>query len=1041
MNMSRSHYVLALILSAVASAAVLAPSDAPCEEQPQLIQPVGRFAPGPGDRIADIEIKSPGGINLADIRKILDVNRGDPFSIESVRHSTKLLYQTGLFSDIAVYTYRKANQISLVFELNPRLRVNKVKLTGNKHVPDLEVMRAVRVDKNDEFIPQNVTQMEMDVRKLMEKSGFMLSKVNIIATQLPGTIKYDLEVRIEEGPPERISEIRFEGHAHFPPEAILDEMGLHQGDRLDMTAIEKKVTWLKEYYKGRGFPFAVVKSAKAKHAHDGRTAELIIPVVSGGRMKITFDAPKGVPVKTLRKAVEKALEDREGADVQYLIENLKDQLVVSGFAFAEVKARLIKNGEYDRDVLVFVVSAGPQVLVRDIRFTGNMNVPGEKLNDTVAAAADEYRPVGSIFEAVRIDEPDRGLIDDGQSYLAHPDFAPLYETDPEIVFVQDKFDKAAQSLAEQYKSMGFLEPRIARPEVQFSPDNKLVTLTYKIVEGPQTFIKSIKFAGNTSFSNYYLSYQLKSLFSSSLNLYEVEEARIKIQQLYAEHGFAYVTVSDELKFSGDRTDADVIYHIDEGRQVRVDRIVLQGNDSTHDSIVIGNLNFRPGDLYKPSSVTKSQSNLLKLQTFQSAGISLLDPDEMASFKDVGVFVKERIPQMFKILGGVSTEDGIRAGAEYTHLNLGGRALELTARLKLSWQVFAYVPGMMNADVAEQFRELPWYDAIAREANISLNVPRIYQVPFNMSARVDLVNERINERAYFEDRTAVTPGIEMQLADPLTLLLSYTFEYDFITRSAAVVPSSQLTQQEQQVLNSPQGVLWLGTIRPTLVLDYRDDKFNPHSGFMFKVASEYTMSFTTPKTRERIIIDPFDTTKFVSTSVQDANVNFIKLYGNFSFYIPTSKHTTLAFLIGGGNIFLLGDNSVTTANSVFYMGGRSTLRGFQEQSMFPADISDYRKHTSSGGTAISPGGNTYILYKAEFRFPLTAGFEGGLFVEAGNLWLDPKNFNPIKLRPCVGLGMRYRTPVGPVAVDVGFNLTPDKSISEPAAALQFSVGVF
>jgi outer membrane protein assembly factor BamA len=1004
------------------------------------IVPEGRFVPDQGEKIADVEIRCMEGVNLSDVRKLVSMGVGAVFSPDKVSRSIKLLYETGLFSDISVYARREQGALIMVLDLTPRLRVSGITVKGRGHLAELEILRVMRVERNDEFVPQDVPRMEADIGKLYERAGFRSARVAVKARQKQGTIRHALEVEIEEGRPTVISEVRFEGDAHFPPSLLMDEISLSPGDRLDMGAVEKKLDYMLEFYRKADFPFASVGRPKTAFSADGPAAVLTVPVDCGERTRIAFDVPKGFPAAGLRKALGKAQEEKTATGAGTLIERFREYLDSAGFPFGTVEAKRTRNPG-GTGVLTFRVNPGRQVLVGAVEFKGNPGISAAGLMETVDAFTDNYRPSDTIFEPVPADDPDSGLLDRSQGYREEPDLAPAFSTDPSRVFVKDKFEKASQPPQDLYRASGFTEARVSKPELRFSDDKSRASITYNVSEGPRSLIRGIRFQGNTAFSSTYLSYQLKSLFSPYLSPYEVEEARLKIQKLYEEQGYAYVSVAEDLSFSRDRTDVDVIYRIDEGMQVKVGRVVLQGNDLTHDTVVRGNLAFKQGDTLKPSLIVKSQSNILKLQAIQGAGISLLDPDEMEAVKDVGVFVKERAAQSFSVSGGVSTEDGVRASVEYSHLNLGGRTLELGARLKLSYQVFAWVPGVMDKTVAQEFQDLPVWDSIAREGVVSLSMPRIYGLPFNMSSRLDLINERINERVYFQDRIAATPAVELQLAEPLTLLLSYTFEYDFIKMSKASVPLSSLTIAEQRRLSSPQGLLWLNSVQPTIVLDYRDDKFNPHKGFMIRVSTEYWRSLSTQKPSERIIVDPFDNSQFVSAQVADPVVNFIKLYGSFSFYIPTSKRTTLAFMIGGGNIFLLGDNAVTTADSMFYMGGRSTLRGFQESAMFPEDLEDYRKRTSTGSVALSPGGNTYILYKAEFRFPVAGGFEAGLFAEAGNLWIEPSNFNPFKLRPCAGFGIRYKTAVGPLALDVGFNLLPDNAAREPAAAFQFSVGLF
>ena len=74
-------------------------------------------------------------------------------------------------------------------------------------------------------------------------------------------------------------------------------------------------------------------------------------------------------------------------------------------------------------------------------------------------------------------------------------------------------------------------------------------------------------------------------------------------------------------------------------------------------------------------------------------------------------------------------------------------------------------------------------------------------------------------------------------------------------------------------------------------------------------------------------------------------------------------------------------------------------------------------------------------------PAFTALDLGVFLEAGNLWADRTNFDPLKVRTTAGAGLRYVTPVGPLAFDVGFNLDRDVAINEPQAQFHFSIGTF
>ena len=101
-----------------------------------------------------------------------------------------------------------------------------------------------------------------------------------------------------------------------------------------------------------------------------------------------------------------------------------------------------------------------------------------------------------------------------------------------------------------------------------------------------------------------------------------------------------------------------------------------------------------------------------------------------------------------------------------------------------------------------------------------------------------------------------------------------------------------------------------------------------------------------------------------------------------------------------------------------------------------------RRTGEDVRCVSLGGNVFINLKGELRFPvLPETIEGAIFVDAGNLWVDPERFVFWKLRPTTGIGIRWLSPVGPVAFDVGFNLIRDEERREDMWDWHFNIGVF
>jgi outer membrane translocation and assembly module TamA len=65
----------------------------------------------------------------------------------------------------------------------------------------------------------------------------------------------------------------------------------------------------------------------------------------------------------------------------------------------------------------------------------------------------------------------------------------------------------------------------------------------------------------------------------------------------------------------------------------------------------------------------------------------------------------------------------------------------------------------------------------------------------------------------------------------------------------------------------------------------------------------------------------------------------------------------------------------------------------------------------------------------------------VFSDLGNLWAEAANLDPLRVRPTAGAGLRLDTPVGPIALDWGFNLSPRAQLEERDNAVHFSIGLF
>jgi outer membrane protein assembly factor BamA len=124
---------------------------------------------------------------------------------------------------------------------------------------------------------------------------------------------------------------------------------------------------------------------------------------------------------------------------------------------------------------------------------------------------------------------------------------------------------------------------------------------------------------------------------------------------------------------------------------------------------------------------------------------------------------------------------------------------------------------------------------------------------------------------------------------------------------------------------------------------------------------------------------------------------------------------------------LGDNEEIIATRRFYAGGYNTHRGYGRRNLGPKNLEGNAR-----------GGEFVALAGAEVRFPLIWIFDGAIFLDAGNLWDKPENFNYDDIPVAIGFDLDLRTPLGPIRVGYGHNVA-NRVAGEPLGIWHFGIG--
>jgi outer membrane protein assembly factor BamA len=995
---------------------------------------------------------------------------GDILSPALARRAMQELADSGRYAEIRAEAVADGAGAALRLIVVPRRIVASVRIVGGA-LPDDETRRAIGLDAESEVTLPLLAAAGDRARAYYVRRGFPEAIVAPDAIDTDDPMRVVLVFYVTAGRTRNLSSRTF----HVVParseriDPILDDYGLSRGDRADEDALTAADAAEQDELRKRGWPSAAVTH---RLANQGAWAALTVDVAAGPFVRVRFEGNHAFDEADLDDAL--ALDDSDDRAPGTLATRIEKYYSDRGYLDATVVPELRGAATAPLNDLVLVIREGSLVRVTSRRFPC---LSGNRSPDDVGAEIDSFLsetlPGTGFAGAVDQRATDRVL---GPRNTTGARVTPV-EANPWKTFVPEVYDRATRHLTELYRSEGYLSatvgpatlirracdlrsppgkcipvgplpvPAVTCPATAIDlpaddpapvppcvPDPRKghrcepdVALSIPVKLGPRAILWDLGFEGNRVLVEKELAKIADVELGEPVSQIELEKARRRILDEYAERGFAFATVELRVELSPDRTRGRARFLINEREPVRVKDIVVHGAVRTNESLILRRLAFGKGDLYRRSDVRSTEERLATLGVFSSVTVELEDPEVYAKEKVVVVTVRERSAQYLDVRPGFSTGDGVRVMFEYGHRNIGGEAVRLTLRVQLG-----LLPDFLifEDDVRQRFQALPLEKRLERRDTVSIEFPEVGLGPLFPLELVGL-DVRDNSRDF---------GLTKQAG---IVTLSYRPTTRFVTQlggslelNDAQFLATGATLAQYQLLNPslrvPEGTTAAVAERTNVTWDRRDDPFNATRGTFLSAGVEHVHA--SPVGNEAKITS-----------------DFLRLTSRVAGYVRLSdRGLALAMSFRWGYNYQLTSGSQTYPDRLFFFGGADTIRGFIQDSVIPEDlaqqiIADAKKSNTANSAILTAdnvairGGDFMLNPRVELRIPLGGVFQTALFLDSGNVWLDPKKVDPFHLRYATGTGLRATTPVGPLAVDVGINL--DRREWEDLFAFHFSIGLF
>jgi len=1004
---------------------------------------------------------------------LVPLRRGAPVSRSNLQQAVRVLFRSGRFARVAaLLAPGPSSGVRVILLVEPRRTVATLSFVGARSLDEATLRKAADLPSGTEYSPARLDRAARGIALAYFRAGWRKAAVRWDASPVGEQAAIDFSV--SEDDPTTLVRVEFPGDRGLTEPELHAAMDLPPGALLDVDRVERGLAQVRLRLRDRQFFRARVGRPRVEAADERGVVE--VPMEAGPRFRLQVRGNRTFDADTLLSYLGyTGAEPLVPLLQRTLAERMRGFYELAGHPEARVVARETdapppgaeEPGGIPQDpgplrlaepapaeqppppvptsaarLVTFVVNEGPTVRVTRRVFPGAVHFPQPELERRVDSALEDAVPdvlLGGREEALLQTTHTGG--DPVVPARARPRVVPRE------IFAAAPYKAACAHLVNLYKSEGYLDAEVGPARLDVGTG----TVVVPVAEGPRSSIGEVRVAGTDAVPEAEVRRAVAVKPGDPLSFFAIEESRAAVQQLYLTRGHLFVRVEDEEdpEPGSDPPRAAVTLRVDEGPVVKVDRVEIKGLLRTDPALVRGVLTLGEGDPVTPQACQESVRNILKLGLFVSASVEPADPELPAADKALVVEVREKPSIAAEAKGGLSLADGPRVSGQLQWANVGGRNRTVALAAALNWPVFRYLWGCADC-------ELP-NDSLERRIRAGISAPQFRGAGLTpVDLRADLVHENLLRPAYHLTKYALlgsVDGLGRTKLGPFETgaLLQVEFErdkFELLQQGAELGP----TIADKRAGLLPQGSILLVSLRPSLTLDARDDKLNPTRGVLASISADLARSLVPseppPCSAGAVCEQPFD-------------IALVRTLANAQAWVPLYRPARVTLSLAGrvGGI-LRGEGTKVIGTKRFFLGGTQSLRSFNEDDLVPQDVREAAHRSedlcnslltrtacdeqamrrASGRLPTSSGGEFVLLGRAELWFALGGTADAGVFLDAGNLWLDPERVDPRVLRYAAGAGLRFPLPIGPAAFAAGFNLQPDALVGEPTFRLHLSVGM-
>jgi outer membrane protein insertion porin family len=774
----------------------------------------------------------------------------------------------------------------------------------------------------------------------------------------------DIVFRIDAGRGARIGRILVRGNPGYSPEEVQKIAKLKSGDEANAPKVARALERLRKNYQKKQRLEAQVALVDRVYHPDTNRVDYVFYIERGATVDIRLEGAslrKGLLKKYIPVYEENAVDDDLLNEGR---RNLRDYFQTKGYF--DVDIDFYQQTKDAHRNIIYDVNKGEQHKLVDVDVEGNRYFSTAVIRELLT-----IKPAGFLLR--------HGL------------------------FSQAMLGRDVDSIKNLYRNNGFRNIAVnTNVQDNYKGEKGDIRVVIHIEEGPQTLVSSLTIEGNSAVSDEEIRLEMINLkegqpFSDAT----LAADRDLVLTEYFSRGFPNAQFEySASERSADPPRMDVIYKITEGAQVFVDKVLISGLNHTKPWVVTRELDIHDGDPLNQSAMLTTQSRLYDLGIFNQADIAVQNPDGQAPAKNVLLQMVEARRYTFNYGVGLEIQTGASQGSAQPQGRTG-----LSPRVSFDVTRLNFLGRNHTITFKTRFGRLQ------QRALLSYEAPWFWNKPNWRLTYTTLYDDTRDVRTFTAQRLEGSVQAEQKWSRASTFFYRFTYRRVKVDANSLAIDPNLIP-----LLSKPVRV---GMPSFTFLHDTRDDPTDSHRGSynaldlgassgIFGSEASFSRALLVNSTYHRLHAGKWVLARSTRIGVE-------RPFGNSTF-IPLPER--------------------------FYAGGGNSHRGFALNQAGPRDLE----------TGFPLGGEAMFVNQIELRFePLQLPFlgdnlspvlfhdMGNVFESAGQIFRSLLKVSQSSKSQCeqvpsstcdfrymghaVGAGFRYRTPIGPVRVDIGYNLNP------------------